>query len=237
MTGVKALVYLADPSALSVQWTAITGGAYSGGSASNGVTVPVGGQSLVGPFTFTAPTAGLGDGHKCLIAAIQATGEPAPSNNFDAPSSHQVAQRNLQLSNCAYPLTNATTTNGQVTLKLTVSPSASKASLTGTPDVEVTFDDPDSSWFSVWHDDPAINQAYRLTHAGTTTTLRLGRNGVTLRAVPLAAGASRNAKAVINLATGDQKTTLALQATLNDGTRDVVTNGGSCQALPPPVTQ
>jgi hypothetical protein len=95
VTGVKTLVYLADPSALSVQWNSITGNNYVGNNmSSTGVNVPGGGQALIGPLTFTAPATGIGNGHKCLLAAIEADGEPAPVNNTDAPDSNQVGQRN-----------------------------------------------------------------------------------------------------------------------------------------------
>ena len=61
VTNAKTLVYLADPSALSIQWSPITGMQYVGNNlSSTGVTVPAGGQALIGPLPFTAPTSGIG---------------------------------------------------------------------------------------------------------------------------------------------------------------------------------
>ena len=73
---VKALVYLADPAALSIQWSPVTNGQYVGnnGSADRGDCAGDG-DALIGPLTFTAPTTGLGNGHRCILAAIQANGE------------------------------------------------------------------------------------------------------------------------------------------------------------------
>ena len=71
--------------------------------SATGVSVPAGGQALIGPLTFTAPATGIGSGHKCLLAAIEADGQPAPANSTDAPNSNQVGQRNLQfVSPCVF---------------------------------------------------------------------------------------------------------------------------------------
>ena len=83
---VKALVYLADPAALSIQWSPVSNGQYVGNNGSStGVTAPANGEALIGPLTFTAPTTGLGNGHRCILAAIEGNGEPAPANHYDAP--------------------------------------------------------------------------------------------------------------------------------------------------------
>jgi len=234
VTGAKALVYLADPSALSVEWSSITGGEYVGDSmSSTGVTVPAGGQALIGPLTFTAPTTGIGDGHKCLLAAIKADGEPAPANSTDAPNSNQVAQRNLQfLSPCAYPLTNGTTTDGNVQITLSVTPNTGPSpSLTSSPEVAVDFDDADSSWFNVWKNQAGNGTTFSVTHSSAynKTTVTLGTFSVTLNPVPLAASQTRNATGIIDPESGSL--TLQIGATLTDAMGNVlVTNGGSCSA-------
>jgi hypothetical protein len=234
VTGAKTLVYLADPSALSVQWSSITGMQYVGNNLSTtGVTVPAGGQALIGPLPFTAPSTGIGNGHKCLLAAIQANGEPAPTNSTDAPRSNQVAQRNLEFASpCVYPLTNGTTSDGNVQVTLTVTPNSNTTpSLTGSPDMEVTFDDADSSWFNVWNSQSGNGATFSVTHNSVTnsTTVRLGAFSVTLNAVPLAAGQSRNAMGRINPGSGTL--TLQIAATLTDlGGNVLVSNGGSCTA-------
>jgi len=241
VTGAKALVYLADPAALSVQWSSITGGLYVGNnSSSTGVTVPAGGQALIGPLTFTAPSSGIGNGHKCLLAAIEADGEPPPANTTDAPDSNQVAQRNLQFASpCVYPLTNGTSSNGSAQITLSVTPNTGTVpSLTALPDVEVTFDDADSSWFNVWNSQTGNGTTFAVTHSGATnsTDVRLGAFSVALNTAPLAASQTRNATGVINPAGGTL--TLQIGATLSEtgpGGQVLVANGGSCVATAPVI--
>jgi hypothetical protein len=231
---VKTLVYLADPSALSVQWTPITGSAYVGpNGGSTGVTAPAGGQALIGPLPFTAPSSGLGNGHKCILAAIQADGEAAPANTFDAPSSNQVAQRNIQfVGPCVYPLTNGTTSAGNVQLTLSMTPNTGAApSLTALPDVEVRFDDFDSSWFNVWNAQSGAGTTFAVTHSGNITTVRLGAFSVALSSVPLAAGQTRSATGIVNLPNSYGAVTLQIAATLTEtgsSGQVMVSNGGSC---------
>lgn len=240
---VKALVYLADPSALSVQWDSITSGNYVGPNMSTtGVTVPAGSKALIGPLPFTAPTTGLGTGHRCMLGAIEGNGETAPANSSDAPDSNQVAQRNLQFgSTCEYPLTNATTTAGSAQITLSVTPTTGAVpSLTTTPDVEVAFDDADSSWYNVWSTQTGAGSAFAVTHNGGagTTTVRLGAYSVTLNPVPLAAGQSRNANGTINPGSGTL--TLQIGATLTEtgsSGQVLVTNGGSCTQTAPVIQE
>lgn len=234
VTGAKTLVYLADPSALSVQWSSITGNSYVGNNlGSTGVTVPAGGQALIGPLPFTAPSSGIGNGHKCMLAAIEADGQAAPANATDAPNSNQVAQRNLEfVGPCVFQLTNGTASNGTVQLTLGVTPSSNTPpSLTVTPDVEVTFDDADSSWFNVWSIQSGNGTAFAVTHnaGANTTTVRLGSFNLVLDPVPLAAGQSRSATGNINPTSGTL--TLQLGAILTDsGGHVLANNGGSCVA-------
>jgi hypothetical protein len=239
VTGVKTLVYLADPSALSVEWSPVTNAQYVGNNGGpTGVTAPAGGQALIGPLPYTAPTSGIGNGHKCIIASIEADGEPAPANNFDAPDSNQVAQRNLQfVGPCVYPLTNGTTSNGNAQITLSITPTTGTApSLTALPDVEVRFDDSDSSWFNVWNSQTGSGSAFAVTHSGSSTTVRLGVFSVALNPVPLAAGQTRTATGTFNLPSGSAAVTLQIAASLTEtgsaGTV-LVANGGSCVANAP----
>jgi hypothetical protein len=232
VTGAKSLVYLADPSALSVQWDSITGNNYVGNNMSaTGVTVPAGGQALIGPLTFTAPATGIGNGHKCLLAAIEADGEPAPAKSTDAPDSNQVGQRNLEfVGPCVFQLTNGTTSDGTVQISLTAAPNSNTPpSLTVSPDIEVTFDDTDSSWFNAWSGQAGNGTAFSLSHNGgaNSTTVRLGTFSVVLNPVPLPAGQSRNATGNVNPTNGTL--TLQLGAMLTDaGGQMLANNGGSC---------
>jgi hypothetical protein len=236
VTNARTLVYLADPNALSIQWTPITQMQYVGNNLSpTGVTVPAGGQALIGPLSFTAPTSGIGNGHKCLLAAIEADGELPPANSTDAPDSNQVAQRNLQfVMPCAYQLTNSSIVDGNVQITLTVTPNTGTApSLTGFPDIEVTFDDADSSWFNVWNAQAGSGTTFSVTHNGGTnsTTVRLGAFSVAFNSVPLAASHTRNATGIINPTSGGTLT-LQITGTLTAG-GSPFTNGGSCTATAP----
>jgi hypothetical protein len=251
-TNVKTLVYLADPSLLSAEWVPITttnGGqaTYLGDNLSTtGITVTAGTENLIGPIPFTAPTTGIGDGHKCILAAIEADGEGPITGtaSTDAPDSNQIAQRNLQfVGTCEYPLTNATTSSGSVQLTLTVTPdTGTPPSLTALPDVGVTFDDADSTWFNAWSSQAAgeAQPTFQVTHDATanTTTVRLGTFSIVLNPVTLAAGASRNATGNFNLASGGASATLQITAVLTEaGPTGTVTvmNGGSCALTPPPI--
>ena len=201
----KALVYLADPAALSVQWGPVTMGQYVGDNGgSTGVSVPAGGQALIGPLPFTAPTSGIGDGHRCILAAIKADGEPAPAKPQDAPDSNQVGQRNVEFASpCVFPLTNGTSQDGSAQITLTATPNTGAApSLTALPDIEVAFDDFDSSWFNAWKTQSGAGTTFKVTHSGPVTTIRLGDFSVALNPVPLPAGQSRNATGTTVLPSG-----------------------------------
>ena len=162
---------------------------------------------------------------KCLIAAIEANGQAAPDDFWDAPNSFQVAQRNVQLFECQYPLTNATTSDGWVELRLTV-PDGVAPELSSENVLQVTFDDPNATWHARW----VLGQGdYAVLHNGGRTTVQLGARDVSLAPVPLAAGHSVTAEAVVSLATGEPETTIELAATLTDvDGAELVTNGGSC---------
>ncbi len=242
VANIRTLVYLADPAALSIQWSPITGGNYVGNNGgTTGVSAPAGGAALIGPIPFTAPSSGLGNGHKCILAAIQGTGEAAPPSVFDAPNSNQVAQRNVQFASpCIFPLTNGTASNGTVTITLSVTPNTGPApSLTAQPEVQVAFDDGDSSWFNVWNAQSGNGSAFKVTHSGSTTTVRLASFSVTLDQVQFAAGQTRNATGTTVLPSGYPNTvTLAIGASLSEtsqGSEHVVANGGSCVTPPQPV--
>ena len=231
--GVKSLVYLADPSALSVQWDSITGNNYVGNNmSSTGITVAAGAQALIGPLTFTAPATGAGSGHKCLLAAIEADGEPAAPQSTDAPDSNQVGQRNLQLTGpCVFQLTNGTTSDGNVQISLAANSSSNTPpSLTSPPDLEITFDDADSSWFNVWNAQAGKDTSFAVTHnTGTnSTTVRLGGFAVTLDPVPLAAGQTRSATGNINPTSGTLALQLGTKLTDSGGNLLAPVNGGTC---------
>ncbi|MGH7268926.1 MAG: hypothetical protein ACREJ3_00720, partial [Polyangiaceae bacterium] len=227
VSGVTAKVSLADPTALSTAWVAVTSGYVGDAASPGGLSVAAASKALLGPLTFTAPASGFGNGHRCLLADIEATGEGAPANETDAPGSYQVAQRNVQFTNCAYPLTNSTMTNGNLTLTLTttgVAPTGNK--------VQVTFDDPTAAWFGVWQG----GAGYTVSNSAGKTVVTLAQQSVTLAAVTLNAGNSPSAVVNINLVSGDPATTVDLSATLKDSSGNtLVSNGGSCVQPAPPI--
>lgn len=203
-----------------------------GAMAPDGDLVPAYGQALIGPFNFTAPT-DVGDGHKCLLAAVQAVGEPPVADTFDAPGFNQVAQRNLIFGTCSYPLTNSSGSDGEVGIALTAVPPETTPTLTGSVNVSVDFDDPVATWFSVWNAQPESGVDYTVSAVGGVTTVRMGRAAVDLEPVPLGASQTRGATTHISL---PPSTSLALefQATLRDSSGTVlVTNGGTCQNVGP----
>ncbi len=169
---------------------------------------------------------------------MEADSEPAPANSSDAPDSNQVAQRNVQfIGPCQYPLTNATTSNGNLQITITATPNTGTApSLTALPGVEVTFDDADSSWFNVWNGQTGKGTTFSVAHNGgaKTTTVRLGAFSVALNQVPLAASQTRTLTSTIQPGSGTL--TVQFAATLTDGGGNVlVTNGGSCSATAPAI--
>ena len=227
VTNAKAFVYLADPSALSTQWVTITNMQFLSGAVNPTGLVGPGAPGMLGPFTFKAPDMIVGDGHKCLLATVMADGEPAPTmNTTDAPGSNQIAQRNVQVRSCAFPLTNS---SYNLSIKLTTTPVDVNPKLDTTPDVEVSFDDADLSWFNVWSAQANQGTDFTVTNGGGQTKVRLGINSVTLSSVTLANGVTRTATASVDIPPGTPKTTLQMQATLTDGTgKVIVSNGGSC---------
>jgi hypothetical protein len=213
-------------------------------SSMTGVKVLAGKEALIGPIHFTAPMTGIGDGHRCILAAIMADGEHAVDDAtvFRAPDSNQVAQRNIQFTSCAYPLTNATTSNGSLILTLSVPTTETEPSLTGLPDIEVVFDDADSSWFRDWMSQAIDEGTFTVTHddGAGTTTVRLGAYSVVLDSVELDAGESRTAAGIFKLVPG-ASVSLQIAGNLtddNDESTVLAENGGTCQftapAAPPP---
>lgn len=249
VTGVEALVYVADPSAgLASQETQVTGGIYSGGPGYPfGMTVKKHSQALLGPFTFVAPTSNVGNGHKCIITAIEADNE-LPVNStavWDAPDSYQVAQRNIQFSDCAYPLTNTSSTPGSLTMTLSVTPievvnppvSGGAAS-----DIEFSVDDWSKAWYGAWStqlaNQPAGSaQSFAISHDDPSgqTIITLVAASVGLAAVTLDANSSpvfRVTKLDAYVAGQMVQATLAVQTTITlvgDGGTKTINNGGSCR--------
>ncbi len=236
VNAVQARVFLADPSALSVPWAdgEITQGTYL---PAGGITVQKGMPGLLGPFTFTAPSSGFGDGHRCVLADVIASGEPAPADLFDPLSSYQVAQRNLQF-DCAYQLTNGTGSNGNLRLTLDLAtvgspprpplvPSLGGSGVTAS----VSFDDPSGAFASVWSAQPGAGSAFAVTAGGGTTTVRLGQDSVVLDPVRVSVGETHVGTPTLGGLPEGVTARLSLASQLTDATTGaaLVANGGSCQ--------
>ncbi len=227
ITGARALVRLSNPAALSSDWSDVTGGQYVGG-----VNVPPGGQALIGPIPWTAPANGPSDGHKCLLAAIETDSNPAPTNTFDAPGSAQVAQRNVQISECNYPLVNSTGVAGLLALQLTAE--GADVSLASASHVGVTLSDPGGAWYGVWSQGAGAD--YAVAHNDGLTTVRLGKQLVVLPSVAMASGQSSNVQGAFVLQQGHPSVKVSLGATLlGVGGLKVLQNGASCVAAGAPV--
>ena len=230
VTGVKTKIYIADPSLLSAAWENVTGGAYVGGPSTGGITVDPGTSALIGPISWTAPTDAAADGHKCVLASIISDNQDAPVSVYDAPASHQVAQRNVQFSDCAFPLTNATDEDGYLSLSFTIE-GAMPALGSNTNQIEVTFEDSNSDMYSVWETGEGAD--YDVTHSNGETTVRFASRHVILDPVEFADGRSIDATGSIVLLQGEPRTHLAMEAKLYDGLDAddglISQNGASCE--------
>lgn len=133
--------------------------------------------------------------------------------------------------NCEMPLDNITHSTVDVRIALTVDPATVTPSLTGSPAMQVTFEDPDASWFAVWSAQPNAGTAFAVTTAGGSTTVRLGAARVDLAAVQLSACLSR-------MGMGDVGRTsnviLDMVASFTSGGTVVGTAAGACQYFTPP---
>jgi hypothetical protein len=228
--GVKARLFVADPSSLMQEWTAISGDGYSVGPTqpSGGITVPARQAKMIGPFTWTAPQ-GTGSLHKCLLAAIESDKQGAPdAGNGTLPEaylSNQVAQRNVQFEDCSWQL--PSTQAGKVTI--TVTTNGAKPQLGGsTNHIQVIFDDPNGNWNNIWNAYASPN-SYSSTYDGVgKTTVRLGASYVELHPVPIAANA--NPVATVTMTQMQMAASVDFNASLllNGATKPIKQNGSTC---------
>ncbi len=101
---------------------------------------------------------------------------------------------------CDLWLTNRETVPVLVRFSFELQPSDSEPSLVDSPDrpdVEITFEDPDASWYAVWERESDNGTAYSVVNTDDTTTVRLGATQVTLAPVRLAACEERRPRARI----------------------------------------
>jgi hypothetical protein len=133
--------------------------------------------------------------------------------------------------NCDLWLRN--TAGGPVSVKLALafSPADMLPSLTGSPDVEVKFEDADASWYGVWAQQAARDASFNVTNDSGYTTVRLGASSVDLDPVAMAGCESRSPTGSISAPYGTFLN-LDMQATLTDAEGRLVANDtGQCSQL------
>jgi hypothetical protein len=225
----------ADPDMGFANWLPVTPGAamgqYTTFGAAGATIVPAFGAAFLGPFAWT-PGAG---GHKCLLAAIAAPGETAPTTSTmpgkpvlpPAYSSNQIAQRNLQIgSACGYHITNPNTTSANLLLGVTVTPATPTPGSAGGPTISLIFTDPSSTFFNAYNGQSGIT----VTTSMGTTTVVLKTSYIALNPVPLPGGQSPNVT-INEIPVGDATPPNVGIATLllDPMTGDVLqANGGTC---------
>jgi hypothetical protein len=117
-------------------------------------------------------------------------------------------------------------------ITLTITPPDQVPALGGQPDIGISFDDPDGSWFATWSGQAGNGVAFLVTNASGKTTVQMGESALTLAPVPLTACETRKAVAHVSPGSNDMAL-LTMHATLADGTVFATTDA-SC-FNPPPV--
>jgi len=232
ISGVKAQIFWANPAAISNDWRSIAPvgaalGQFAGDLASpNGVTVPAGGKALLGPFTLT-PTSqeAQSGGHRCLLAALNATDDPvAASNELDAPNFNNVSQRNLQVGSCEYQLPNPNNSNSS--LGLTIDTTAEVEDADTVVRVIFSFD---AAWLSAWANVPGTV----VTQDGSNLVVELHARHVVLPNVTLPPGAARTLQFTLDLPRGTSSRTVNVTPVL-DGKQ---VQGASCSDVGGPIVK
>lgn len=106
VTGIRTQVYSANPAMIvdESQWTYVTpSGEFL---PPVGLTLPPGTKDFLGPFPWT-PTeaeATSNDGHRCMLAKVDAANDPL--TNAPVPENNNVAQRNLQFEGASFAFNN-----------------------------------------------------------------------------------------------------------------------------------
>ena len=249
VSNVQVIVDAADPNLGFTNWSPVTANADTNQfvAAPGNPTVPAFGKAIIGPFNWS-PSTGLSAGHKCLKAAVVGGNQAFPfasgtTNPWpDAFKSHQIAQRNLEVTNgstCNYAISNGSSNAANLLMGLNVTPASSLAGSV----ITLTFDDTAShDWFTIWSNQAAGLPAGTLSVAqgtGSTPTVIVTLNTATiaLDTVSVAAGASPNVSIAIST-TASPVPNVAISSRLEDPMFHtiLVENGGSCQASTPLIS-
>lgn len=117
----------------------------------------------------------------------------------------------------------------QSTISLEYLPTANPPSLSGSPDVELKFPDPDASWYGVWLNQTDYGTKFTLGHENGVTTMRLGASKISLAPVTLPACVQLTANSSVNGPWGT-RLQLAMNAAMTDRNGDIVTTStGACE--------
>jgi hypothetical protein len=117
----------------------------------------------------------------------------------------------------------------QTRISLEYKPTTEPPSLSGSPDVELKFPDPDASWYDAWLNQADAGTSFTLSHERGVTSVRLGAGEVSLAPVTLPACAQLTATSSVNGPWGT-RLQLSMKATLIDSSGQVVaTSSGACE--------
>jgi hypothetical protein len=200
----------------------------SGGTTSGtgGATSGAGGSTMSSGGSNTTSVGSGGTGGTCPPPPPPSPTLPMTVGCYEGTSAGWVAipcECELWLQN-----TKAGPASATITLDVTAPP---LPELTGT-EVDVSFEDPDGSWFATWAQDTGNGVAFALTSGSGKTTVRMGTSTVTLSPVPLAACETR--KALGYISSVDTTTLLKMHATLDNGSVLFATADGTCINPPHP---
>ncbi len=186
---------------------------------------------FIGPISWVAP--GSVSPHECLLANIQAAGEPAPSNTSDTPNSNQVAQRNIEIGGaCAWTLTNGTQAS-QLGVVFTTTDSAGQSYVLQTGDAaSVSFDDASQTLFNAWnsHAHPGCNLSQG--SGKTVVTLSTGFGQATVQGAALGANQALNVTgSVVPALFSGTAINLGITSNFSNAGTVVPANGATCSGI------
>ena len=137
-----------------------------------------------------------------------------------------MAQRNVQISDCSFPLQNSTGHDGNVEVILTVD--GPTPSLSSNDVLAIRFFDPNNVLLGIWG--AGAGSDYAITDDGDWVIVRLGRNGVRLPPVWFPDGAIVQTEGAFARAQGSGPATVRLSATLETSHNSFsLQNGASCE--------
>jgi hypothetical protein len=134
---------------------------------------------------------------------------------------------------CELEVTNPAGAPATVQFAFTVVPATVIPSLTGLPDVEISFDDPAGTWAATWSAQAGSGTTFAVTKNAGVTTVRLGTASVELATVPLSASQSTVAKSIVTGTPTGTGVNMAAAVTDAAG-RSLAFVAGLCVEIPRP---